>query len=119
MMLEELFGYTAEIRVLDFVLPLDEDISFHIEQVERGVNLDFRKSHKILDSLTEWKILCRTGIDEKPVYSVNKKSNLVRALKNLIFACYANKLQGESLQAMKQKIKLKNGVKKDGQDQHK
>lgn len=72
---EGLFGNTAELRLLDFLLPL-EDVEFEEHELAEEANISIHKTHTILEKFKKYGILK----EENGGYALNMDSPIVEAI---------------------------------------
>lgn len=83
---EGIFGNNAEVRTLEFMLPLEE-IEFNIIELAKEMEVSTDTMTRVVTKFVDWGIfnsVARPEIDSRPfrhtMYSINIQSPLVRAL---------------------------------------
>ena len=75
---EGVFGNTCELRLLEFLLPLD-DMKFNITELSEEAEVSRVTVGRVVRKFIKWDILTSTN-DRIPQYSINPASSIVRSL---------------------------------------
>jgi len=106
MPLEDLFGNSRMVVLLDLLLPLEADMSFGIAHVVKATGLDDKGATRLINNLIKLSVITDQSAVMMPsgAYALNTNSPVTIALKRLFFTVYSEQckrnsttlLQGES-----------------------
>ncbi len=92
---EGLLGNNCELRMLEYLLPL-QGIDFSIDELAEEVGVSILKTTRIIKKFVEWEILIpRTIIDT--TYSINHESPIVKSIEQFNNLLIENILGDETL----------------------
>ena len=93
---EGVFGNTCELRLLEFLLPLD-DMRFNVTELSEEVGVSRVTAGRVVKKFVKWGILVATN-DRIPQYSINPASPIVRSVDVMNNALIGRMLGDEKVQ---------------------
>lgn len=96
---EGVFGNTCELRLLEFLLPLD-DMKFNITELSEEAGVSRVTAGRVVKKFVEWGILTATN-DRIPQYSINPASPIVRSIDIMNNALIGRMLGDEKVQEIR------------------
>lgn len=96
---EGVFGNTCELRLLEFLLPLD-DMKFNITELSEEAGVSRVTVGRVVKKFVEWGILTATN-DRIPQYSINSASPIVRSIDIMNNALIGRMLGDEKAQEIR------------------
>ena len=96
---EGVFGNTCELRLLEFLLPLD-DMKFNITELSEEAGVSRVTVGRVVKKFVEWGILTATN-DPIPRYSINPASPIVRSIDTMNNALIGRMLGDERVQEIR------------------
>jgi len=96
---EGVFGNTCELRLLEFLLPLD-GMKFNITELSEEAGVSRVTVGRVVKKFVEWEILTATN-DPIPRYSINPASPIVRSIDTMNNALIGRMLGDERVQEIR------------------
>lgn len=96
---EGVFGNTCELRLLEFLLPLD-GMKFNVTELSEEAGVSRVTAGRVVKKFVEWGILIATN-DRIPQYSINPASPIVRSLEIMNNALIGRMLGDEKIQEIR------------------
>jgi DNA-binding MarR family transcriptional regulator len=99
---ERLFGNTAELRIVEFLLPL-EGIGFNVIELAQNTETSVDKVTRVADKFVKWDLLKVTQNENesreirKNYYSINRDSEIIEAILNFNNAIIDKLLEKEGI----------------------
>ncbi|NVO66937.1 winged helix-turn-helix domain-containing protein [Methanofollis tationis] len=100
---EGVFGNTCELRLLEFLLPLD-GMAFNITELSEEAGVSRVTVGRVVKKFVEWGILTATN-DRIPQYSINPASPIVRSLEIMNNSLIGRMLGDEKVQEIRDYIR--------------
>ncbi|EJG07375.1 hypothetical protein Metli_1424 [Methanofollis liminatans DSM 4140] len=100
---EGVFGNTCELRLLEFLLPLD-GMEFNITELSEEAGVSRVTVGRVVKKFVEWGILTATN-DRIPQYSINPASPIVRSLEIMNNSLIGRMLGDEKVQEIQDYIR--------------
>jgi len=100
---EGVFGNTCELRLLEFLLALD-DMEFNITELSEEAEVSRVTVGRVVKKFVEWDILTATN-DRIPQYSINPASSIVRSLEIVNNSLIGQMLGDEKVREMRDYVR--------------
>lgn len=100
---EGVFGNTCELRLLEFLLPL-EGIEFNVTELSDEAGVSRVTAGRVVRKFVEWGILNATDA-RVPHYSLNPTSPIVQSVDSMNNALIERKLGEEKVQEIRASLK--------------
>lgn len=102
---EGVFGNTCELRLLEFLLALD-DMEFNITELSEEAEVSRVTVGRVVRKFVKWDILIATN-DRIPQYSINPASSIVRSLEIVNNSLIGQMLGDEKVREMQDYVRAK------------
>lgn len=76
---EKILGNTCELRIIEFFLPF-ENLELNVSQIADEVKVSRLTAGRVVKKFVDWNIL-KKNEESVPLYSLNKKSHIVKSIK--------------------------------------
>lgn len=100
---EGVFGNTCELRLLEFLLPLD-GMEFNITELSEEAGVSRVTVGRVVKKFVEWGILTATN-DHIPQYSINPASPIVRSIEIMNNSLIGRMLGDEKVQEIQDYVR--------------
>ena len=92
---EKILGNTCEMRIIEFLLPL-EDLEFNVTELAEESGVSRVTAGKVIKKFVEWGLLIKRD-DSIPYYRLNHESQIVKSIKLLNTAIIETMLGEEEI----------------------